>query len=137
MLKRLSLLFLSTAILGLLLAACGGGGEATATPRPGGTPPPGVTATAPPLVAVTPAAFFLDVTAPQNESTVKAATIEVKGRTVADAVVSVNGQAVQVNADGTFSTNVKLDEGPNTIEVIASDFQGNKASRVLTVIFVP
>lgn len=78
----------------------------------------------------------LTVGQPQNETTVYAADIEVKGTTEADAVLSVNGVTVDVNPDGSFSTMVTLEEGPNSIEVLASDFEGNEGSAILTVIYV-
>lgn len=77
----------------------------------------------------------LTVTEPQDEATVYAADLLVKGHTEVDAVVSVEGVSVEVDADGNFSTVVTLEEGPNLIEVEASDFEGNEGSVVLTVIY--
>lgn len=79
----------------------------------------------------------LELTAPENETTVNTATVQVKGVTSADAVVSVNGSMVDVGADGTFSTPLSLAQGPNSIEVVASDSEGNENSQVLTVIYMP
>lgn len=78
----------------------------------------------------------LTVSQPQNETTVCSADLEVKGTTETDAVLSVNGETVEVNEDGSFSTTVTLEEGPNSIEVLASDFEGNEGSAILTVIYV-
>ncbi|MDD5591265.1 MAG: hypothetical protein PHY18_04990, partial [Dehalococcoidales bacterium] len=64
-------------------------------------------------------------------------TVTVKGITSTDAVVSVNGQIVAVDTDGGFSEPVALDLGPNLIEVLASDFYGNSASVLITVIYRP
>ena len=77
----------------------------------------------------------LTVTEPQDETTVFTSDIVVKGQTEADAVVSVDGVTIEVDADGNFSTTVTLEEGPNLIEVLASDFEGNEGSVVLTVIY--
>ena len=79
----------------------------------------------------------LEVTEPQDEITVNTSTVQVKGVTTADATVSVNGSLVDVGADGKFSTAVSLEQGPNSIEVVASDSQGNENSQVLTVIYAP
>jgi len=79
----------------------------------------------------------LEVTEPQDEITVNTSTVQVKGVTTADATVSVNGSLVDVGADGKFSTTVSLEQGPNSIEVVASDSQGNENSQVLTIIYVP
>ena len=81
--------------------------------------------------------FFLEVLEPANESVVRNPSVKVVGRTVADAVVSANGQPVEVDALGNFSIIMKLEEGPNGIEIIANDFQGHQQARVLSVIFTP
>ena len=77
----------------------------------------------------------LEVTEPQDESVVSTSKVTVKGVATADAVVSVNGTLVDVDEDGKFSTVVSLEEGPNTIEVTASDFEDNEASKALYVIY--
>ena len=81
-------------------------------------------------------AIPLTVAEPQDETTVYAADLVVKGQTEPDAVVSVNEVVVDVDAEGKFSTTVTLEEGPNPIEVMASDFEGNEGSVTLTVIYV-
>lgn len=78
----------------------------------------------------------LTVTEPLNETTVYTADLVVKGQTESDAVVSVDGITVEVDVEGRFSTTVTLEEGPNPIEVFASDFEGNQESVVLTIIYV-
>ncbi len=82
-------------------------------------------------------ALALKVTTPQDESTVNAASIAVAGQTLVGAVVSVNGNLVDVDASGKFQTTVQLDEGPNIIEVVASDVNGNELSTILRVIYEP
>jgi uncharacterized protein YfaP (DUF2135 family) len=65
---------------------------------------------------------------------VQESLVLIRGRTVPDAVVSVNGQPVDVDASGNFSATVSLEKGPNSIEVIASDFRGNHQSRVISLV---
>ena len=72
-----------------------------------------------------------------KESVVRTDTVSLSGITTADAVVSVNGVLVDVEGDGSFNTAVPLQGGLNLIEVVASDFQGNRVSSVLTIIFLP
>jgi uncharacterized protein YfaP (DUF2135 family) len=79
----------------------------------------------------------LNITQPQDETTVSTATVQVKGVTAADATVDVNGIMVDVGADGAFSTTVTLEQGPNSIQVTASDSQGNESSQIITVIYAP
>ncbi|MBL0226077.1 MAG: hypothetical protein IPQ16_11050 [Geobacteraceae bacterium] len=49
--------------------------------------------------------------------------------------VTVNGQAVTVNADGSFSYALTLTAGANTITTIATDFAGNQQTDTRTVTF--
>ena len=82
------------------------------------------------------AGLSLKVTSPQDESIVYTFETVVTGITAPDAVVSVNGMLVDVDADGEFSTTVSLEEGPNSIEVIASDYEGHEASQILTIVYL-
>ena len=81
-------------------------------------------------------ALPLDITEPEDESIVNSSEVVVKGETTADAVVTVNEVVADVDADGKFSATVSLEEGPNLIEVYASDFEGREASEILSVIYV-
>ena len=64
-------------------------------------------------------------------------TIPIIGGTRADAVVGVNGTPVEVNGLGIFSTTVTLEEGPNFIEVVATDIQGNVRFQTVAVFYLP
>jgi len=91
-----------------------------------------------PFTPVTPETnFFLTVTQPTSESIIDAGKVEVIGSTVPGAVVSVNGNLVEVDKEGNFTKTVFLEEGPNLIEVIASDLDGNQKDYSSTIIFVP
>ena len=81
--------------------------------------------------------LFLKMTNVPKESVVHTGTVSISGLTTRDAVVSVNGVLVDVNGDGRFTGTLSLEQAPNLIEVVASDFQGNKVSAVLTVIYIP
>ncbi|MFC1940181.1 hypothetical protein ACFLXO_05810, partial [Chloroflexota bacterium] len=89
------------------------------------------------LTVIYTAALPLTVSEPLNDSVVTSQTVIVSGATNADAVVSVNGEIVSVDASGNFSKPVTLDLGPNLIEVLASDFYGNSATATITVIYSP
>ena len=129
-----------------LLAVGCSRGEPTATPTP--TPTPQATATSTPsptsaplaastLRTVLQEALFLDVVEPANESTVREVPLVVVGRTTPDAVVSVDGQTTEVNARGEFVALVSLETGPNLIQVVASDLNGNQETALLAVIYLP
>ena len=121
--------FLLVLLVLLVVAACGQG-RAPVAPTRTPTPAPGATVSVPELSLV--------VTAPPDEVVVKDAVLQVVGRTSPDAVVSVDGKIVRtVDIEGNFSALVSLLEGPNLLEVIATDYRGGQASQVLTVIYAP
>lgn len=86
-------------------------------------------------------ALFLEITQPLDGAEVSTSSILVTGKTIPDAVVSVSVddklEMVDVEPDGEFSITVDLEEGPNFIEVIASDQEGNEKSASVAVIYIP
>jgi hypothetical protein len=46
-------------------------------------------------------------------------------------------EIANVDQNGNFSVTVNLEEGPNLIEVVASDQLGNEKSSSIAVIYVP
>lgn len=75
----------------------------------------------------------LDLLAPTIDLT-NQASVSVVGETEATAAVRVNALPVSVDPSGMFSTTVNLVEGPNAIDVAATDAAGNAArvSKVVT-----
>src|SRR5699024_12260492 len=47
--------------------------------------------------------------------------------------VEVNGQEAEVADDGSYSKRILLDEGENTIEIVATDKAGNQSSEEITI----
>ncbi|MBN2101115.1 helix-turn-helix domain-containing protein [Candidatus Dojkabacteria bacterium] len=60
---------------------------------------------------------FLEVTDPENNSTVTESEITLKGKTDPDMFVTVNDEAVKISQDGHFEVELSLSEGANTIIV--------------------
>ncbi len=107
---------------------------ATAVP-PTATPEPTATPTAIPDAT---GAFFLHIAEPADgEAIVTTDTFDIVGRTSVDALVSVNDEFPDVAIDGTFTSTVTLDEGPNVIEVVASTSAGEESSIVILIIYEP
>ena len=79
--------------------------------------------------------FLLLVTEPENESIVSVSMLRLSGRTGPNAIVSINGRSVPVDRFGYFSNTVTLDEGPNVIDVVATNDDGRTLSTVLAVIY--
>lgn len=80
--------------------------------------------------------LYLNVSAPE-ESVIKNSFMKVEGSTLPTSVVTVNGNIAALDETGKFSVPVTLEEGPNAIEIVASDFQGNQRSSIVSVIRLP
>ncbi len=81
--------------------------------------------------------LFLEIEGLSEESVVRGDSVTARGRTSADAIVSINGVIVPVDADGYFEVQLSLVPGPNEINVVASDLEGNEESRLLAVVSLP
>ena len=101
----------------------------TPTPTVAPTPPPPTPTPAPPVV-VHPTELRLQVSSPEENSVVTSEEISVRGTSAPDATVSVNGQLANIQASGEFETvrPLFLEEGPNIVEVIATDLSGRRSA---------
>jgi hypothetical protein len=90
-----------------------------------------------PTVEITTGNLPLQVTSPQDGDTLTTAQVDVIGIALAGSVVSVNDDILVVGDDQQFKSTISLDEGPNLIEVVASDDNGNETSVILTVTYEP
>lgn len=89
------------------------------------------------------AAPSLSITSPTENLLTNAATVTVSGVATAGTSyvsvtsVTVNGGAVTIGSDGSFSTTVGLTEGENTITIIATDTVGKTTTvtRIVTADF--
>ena len=77
----------------------------------------------------------LVVNSPAKGAVVKRANLTVSGKTIARAEVVVNDVETIADTKGNFSVNIFLDEGENTIVVVANDSDGNYAESELTVTY--
>jgi Na+-transporting methylmalonyl-CoA/oxaloacetate decarboxylase gamma subunit len=111
---------------------------ATSTPGPTPTQTPSATPTPAPTTTI---ALFLEITQPTDGAQVSTGSITVSGKTIPGAVVSAaiddTVAIADIDQDGNFSVTVNLEEGPNLIEVVASDQLGNEKSSSIAVICVP
>jgi hypothetical protein len=90
-----------------------------------------------PTVESTTGNVGLQVTSPQDGDTVTTSQVDVIGLAPAGSVVSVNDDILVVGEGQQFKSTISLDEGPNLIEVVASDDNGNETSVILTVTYEP
>ena len=82
-----------------------------------------------------PQPFLLVVTEPEDQSIVSESSVRLSGHTGPNAITSVNGVSVSVDALGFFSTVVTLDPGPNIIDVVATNDDGRVLSAVIALIY--
>lgn len=83
-------------------------------------------------------ALFLQMLSPStDELFVTQGSYEFTGRTTVDALLSVNDSVLEVDEEGRFAFAMDLEEGPNVIEVVASNALGDQFDEVLLVIYEP
>ncbi len=62
-------------------------------------------------------------------------TVSVSGKTDEDATLTVNGRVVVIHGGGAFSYDSPLNEGSNSINVVATDLAGNQTTIARTVTY--
>jgi cytoskeletal protein RodZ len=80
---------------------------------------------------------ILNIESPKNNISVTDKRIDVMGVTDADATVTINGISALVRNDGKFFDRVTLDNGTNTVTVIATSRYGKTNSVIRSVILLP
>jgi cytoskeletal protein RodZ len=79
----------------------------------------------------------LEVSYPENNYISKNSVVDVVGETDVDSSVFVNNQKVTLNTDGSFATSIKMNEGINTLSILAVNKLDRKTETVRTIIFRP
>jgi hypothetical protein len=77
---------------------------------------------------------MLTIVSPEDPLITEADEVKVMGTTEPDAEVTVNGIPALVLGNGTFAVVVPLEEGTNSIRVVAIDRAGNDVSRTLQAV---
>ena len=77
----------------------------------------------------------LEIESPHEGDKTSKNEIQVKGKTAKDVSVHINNQPVVVGFEGSFSRTVRLNEGENTITIIATDIAGNTEEQQIKVIY--
>jgi hypothetical protein len=122
---------------------------ATATPASIAATPTEIPPTPIPTVAPAPtvgsgpvdqaaASFFLEFIEPSSlEIVVTEPDLIIGGRSLADALITVNDQIIVPDIDGLFGALVTLEPGPNLIEIVGSTFSGETGGLILTAVYLP
>jgi hypothetical protein len=123
--------YLAFLVLALATAACSLPARASVTQPPS-------PATVPPASGPTGSGTLrLHILSPMDGGVVNTPTVEIVGQTVAGAVVSIGDDILIANPDGTFKHIVSLQDGPNVIEILASDAQGNQTQIFFSIFYEP
>jgi hypothetical protein len=81
--------------------------------------------------------LFLQLLDPAHQDVVVPLSMNqlmIHGFSLPEAVVSIDGDLVDIDDQGNFAGATTLDEGANEIEVVASDSQGNQTTTTLFVV---
>ena len=78
---------------------------------------------------------MLEISSPSDNSKVNNYEIKIIGRTDKETFIRINNLPIVTDADGSFQTLVRLNEGENKIEITAEDIAGNLEKQILTVTY--
>ena len=90
-----------------------------------------------PPVLVVSGELSIQVISPLDEEILNTPEVDVTGTAPDGTVISVNEELVLVGGDGSFKLTLSLEEGPNLIEIVASDINGSEVTQLLTVMYEP
>lgn len=79
----------------------------------------------------------LDISTPKDNEIVKSLTVSVKGKTEPNTTLFVEGEAVVVNPDGSFSSEISLFPGKGTLSFIVENRFGRKTQKSLNILIKP
>lgn len=77
----------------------------------------------------------LTLLSPQDQQTVDIPTVDVRGKTDPEDVVSINDQTIGIDQNGNFEEEVKLSSSTNTITVVATSKFG-QSTKIVRMVFV-
>lgn len=127
----------------ILLAACSAplagtpSGIEAGQPTVGGSPSqPAATFPVPTPVILTSGPLVLTLNSPLDDAVVGKPQINLSGNVSRDAVMTINDK-IYVLPPGDFSIPLTLEDGPNALEIVASDTDGNEVDLILTVTYQP
>jgi Glucodextranase, domain B len=121
------------------------GGVSPSQPPPTLVVPNPVTLTSNPLTLTMPVPttgtltsepLVLTIVSPLDNAVVTEPQINLVGKVSRAAVLTVNND-IHVLPSGDFSIPLTLEEGPNVLEIVASDNDGNEVDLILTVTYQP
>jgi len=80
---------------------------------------------------------LLEITSPTDGQVLEEAQVVVAGKTSRGSLLTLNGQEIEVLPDGSFSTNIAVLEGRNSLHFVSRNKFGKQSSREILVFFKP
>ena len=80
---------------------------------------------------------LVTILTPEEGAVVNVPSVEVRGEALPGTVITLDDEIVVVDESGEFAVTLPLEEGPNAIQVVASDADGNEASFEWVVTYDP
>ncbi len=80
--------------------------------------------------------FTLTIYSPVDLAVVNQAQIELRGAVSSTAVLTVNDD-IYLLEKGVFTEPLKLQEGINAVQIVASDMDGNEVDLILSITYQP
>ena len=77
----------------------------------------------------------LSITYPKDGALLTKNVVTLVGATRPDAIIAVLGEIIEVNPLGIFSVEITLEEGPNLLEVVATDLLGDQTFAMPVVFY--
>ncbi|HRN70853.1 MAG TPA: Ig-like domain-containing protein [Candidatus Woesebacteria bacterium] len=77
----------------------------------------------------------LEIESPKNDDKTNKNEIQVKGKTDKDVTVRINNSPVVVSVEGMFTSNFRLKDGENKLEITATDIAGNVEKQEIKVMY--
>jgi hypothetical protein len=87
-------------------------------------------------VKLTNGPFVLTIFSPADQAVVSTPEVDLHGQVSDDAVLTVNADTFVLKR-GEFTQSIPLEEGLNSIQIVASDMDGNEIDLVLTITYQP
>lgn len=96
------------------------------------------TATSPqPTVSPQRNQIMLAIISPKNGAQLSVSSVQITGKTVPGADVSINDQELKADAAGNFTATVALEKGDNYFAITAVDASGQVAEQELVITYTP
>ena len=80
--------------------------------------------------------FTLTIFSPADQAVVAQPQVDLRGEVSAPAVLTIN-EDTYVLDQGAFTETVPLQEGLNSVQIVASDMDGNEVDSILTITYQP